>query len=354
LLQSESSMRVIAGTRPFIESFIAKRVSELPNVHIISDTNVTGFGIGNGSVTEVHLRDRSGTESSESADLIVDAAGRGSQLPKWLKEHGLKPAPEESLDVKVGYASVRFRRSTAKNVNLKALIIGASIEAPRGGIAQCVEHDVLQVSMAAYSETPPTDLNEFIEYSKTLPQPDLHHWMQGADPIDEIKTQRVPTVYRRSYDKARGLPKGLLAIGDSVCAFNPVFAQGMTVAAVEAEVLFRCLADGEKNLAKRYFKGIKPVTQTTWQMGCTTDLSIPKVEGNLSLPSRLIAKWISRVQAAGAKDPVVAEKFIRVAALLDPPTSLMSPAFAMRVLFGGKRISSPPATASAATATAKF
>ena len=69
-------------------------------------------------------------------------------------------------------------------------------------------------------------------------------------------------------------------------------------------------------------------------MGSTTDLSIPQVEGNLSLPSTLIAKWISRVQAAGASDPVIAEKFIRVAALLDPPTSLMSPFFVLRVLFG--------------------
>ena len=247
-------MRVIAGSRPFIESFIAKRVNELSNVRIIKDTNVTGFDVEKGSVSKIHLRARSGETSTEAADLIVDASGRGSQLPKWLVEHGCKTVPEESIKVKVGYSSVRFRLSSAKNVNLKALIIGASTDVPRGGIAQAVEHDVLQVSMAAYSESPPTDIKEFIEYSKTLPQPDLYHWMQDAEPIDKIQTQRVPTCYRRRFDKVRGIPKGLLAIGDSICAFNPVFAQGMTVAAVEAETLHHCLSKGVKDLSRRYFK----------------------------------------------------------------------------------------------------
>lgn len=342
LRRSESNMRVIAGSRPFIESFFAKRVQALPNVHCITNVNVIGFDTENGRVSEIRLRDRSNDEIVEQADIIVDAAGRGSQLPKWLKQHGIKPAPEESIEVKVGYATVRFKLSSAKNVNLKALIIGASAAIPRGGIAQAVEHDVLQVSIAAYSETAPTDLDGFIEYSKSLPQPDLYHWMQGAEALDEVKTQRIPTVYHRGYDKARGLPKGLLAIGDSICAFNPVFAQGMSVAAVEAEMLDQCLAAGMDNLAKRYFKAIRSVTRTTWQMGCTTDLSIPAVDGNLSLPSRLIARWIRRVQVAGANDSYIAERFIRVAALLDPPTALLSPAFAMRVLFSKARVASNP------------
>lgn len=337
LRRSESNMRVIAGSRPFIESFFAKRVAALPNVHFITDTNVIDFTIDRGHVSGVILRDRSNNETFEKADIIVDAAGRGSQLPKWLTQHGIKPAPEESIDVKVGYATVRFKLSSAENVNLKALIIGASPAIPRGGIAQAVEHDVLQVSIAAYSETAPTDLDGFIEYSKSLPQPDLYHWMQGAEALDEVKTQRIPTVYRRSYHKVRGLPKGLIAIGDSICAFNPVFAQGMSVAAVEAEILDQCLAAGQENLSKRYFKAIRSVTRTTWQMGCTTDLSIPEVDGNLSLGSRIIARWIRRVQVSGASDSYIAERFIRVAALLAPPTTLLSPAFALRVLFRNEK-----------------
>lgn len=341
LQRSNSNMRVIAGSRPFIESCLFKRMKDLPNVHLITDLVGTGFETDGQEITGIRLRDRAGKETVEPADVLVDAAGRGSQLPKWLQEHGLKEVPEERLNVKVGYASTRFKLSTARNVDLYALIIGASPDVPRGGIAQTVENDILQVSMAAYAESPPTKLEDFLEYSKSLPQKDLHRWMQGAEQVGEITTHRVPTVYRRSFHKMRGLPNGLIAVGDSVCAFNPVFAQGMTVAAVEAEMLDRCLSAGVKKLTRRYFNSIRSVTKTTWQMGCTTDLSIPIVEGNLDFPSRMIARWISRVQRAATTNSQIAEKFIRVAALLDSPMSLMSPAFVLRVL-GSRAAAEPP------------
>ena len=325
-------MRVIAGSRPFIESFFAKRVHEIPNIEFVTNVVGTGFVAEQGQITGIRLKNRDGEETVEPANLLMDATGRGSQLPKWLVDYGAGRVPEEVIHVKVGYATARFRRSTADRVNLYALIIGASPDVPRGGIAQCVENDVLQVSMAAYSDSPPTNLEDFMEYAKTLPQPDIHDWMQGAEPLGDIKTHGVPKAFRRKYEKVRGMPKGLLAIADSICSFNPVYAQGMTVAAVEAQILDECLDKGLHQLQKRYFKSIRSVTDVTWQMGSTTDLSMPIVEGNLSLPSRLIASWISRVQQAGTQDPFIAEKFIRVAALLDPPTSLLSPGFIWRVL----------------------
>lgn len=336
LLRSNSKLRVIAGTRPFIESFIASRVVELPNVELVADTVGIGFRAENGKITGVKLRDKSGVERIEQADVVIDATGRASHLPKWLVESGFQAPLEDRIEVKLRYATARFRRSTAPKSDLKAAIVGASAELPRGGIAQAVEDDVLQVSVAEYCNAPPTDVAEFVEYAKTLPQPDLYNWMRGAEPIDDIKTQRVPSTYRRHFDRVKDLPDGLLAIGDSICAFNPVYAQGMTVAAVEAELLGECLAKGgKKNLSKRFFKSIRTVTGITWQIGSTNDFGLPQVVGKRTLMTRIIGRWIDRVQRVGTTDPYVAERFIRVAALLDPPASLLGPAFALRVIRGG-------------------
>ena len=202
----------------------------------------------------------------------------------------------------------------------------------RGGIGQAVEDDVLQISLAEYFNAPPKNLEEFVEYARTLPQPDLYNWMQGAEAIDEVKTHRVPTTYRRHFDRAKGMPEGLLAIGDAICAFNPVYAQGMTVAAVEAELLDECLSKGKQNLSRRFFKSIRNVTGITWQIGSTNDLSLPQVEGKRDFITRMIGGWINRVQKAATIDSDIAERFIRVAALLDPPSALLSPRFAWRVL----------------------
>lgn len=332
LKRSKSNMRVIAASRPFVESFVAKRVAEVPNIQTVTDTVGVGFDQQKGRVTGIQLRDRDGNVRTESADAIVDATGRASKLPAWLVQHGLKKPPEDRIDVKLNYATARFRLSTAKGVNLYAAIVGASPDLPRGGIAQTVEKDVLQVSMAEYGDAPPTEMQDFVEYARTLPQPDLFKWMEGAEPLDEVKTQKVPASYRRHFDRVRHLPDGLLALGDAVCAFNPVYAQGMTVAAVEAEILNDCLAAGHRNISRRYFKAIRSVTDVTWQMGSTNDLSLPVVTGDRSLIDRVVGRWIHRVQIAGTKDSTIAEKFIRVAALLDSPNSLLSPRFAWRVL----------------------
>ena len=335
LKRNRSNTRVIASSRPFIESFFAQRLQLLPNVEFVTNVIGCGFRTIDGRVTDIELRDRDGKQYAKSANVVVDATGRASKLPSWLEKHGYHAPPEDSIDVKIGYASVRFRCSSAKNVNLKALIIGAATDVPRGGIAQAVEHDILQVSLAAYSETPPTNMQEFVEYAKTLAQPDIYNWLQGAEPIDEIKTHGIPKAYRRRFDKIPDIPEGLLAIGDSICAFNPVYAQGMTIAALEAQELDKCLAKRlgkkRKRVSKHYFKAIRSITETAWTMGSTSDLSMPIIDGQLSFPNNLIAKWIDRVQLAGTRDSSIAQKFVRVAALLDPPSSLLAPAFVWRV-----------------------
>jgi hypothetical protein len=234
----------------------------------------------------------------------------------------------------VRYATARFRLSTAADVGIRAAIIGFRPEHPRAGIAQAIENDQLIVSLTGYGEAPPTEHEPFVAYARSLAQPDIAVWIEGAELLGRIETQNVPVTYRRHYDQLRTLPDGLVAVGDAVCAFNPVYAQGMSVAAVEASLLADCLADGRQRLGQRFFQAIAPVTAVPWQMGAGSDLTVASVAGKRSRVGKVLSAWIRRVQLAASRDAAVAEQFIRVACLLDPPSALLSPRFAWRVLIG--------------------
>jgi hypothetical protein len=130
----------------------------------------------------------------------------------------------------------------------------------------------------------------------------------------------------------RHFPDGFLVLGDAVCSFNPIYGQGMTVAALHAMALRRCLEDGPQRLAHRFFSTAANATDHAWNMATGADLALPAVDGARSLQVRLTNAYINRLLAVAAHDPVVAASFTRVAGMVEPPSSLLHPTLALRVL----------------------
>ena len=65
------------------------------------------------------------------ADLVVDAAGRGTRLPVWLAQWGFERPREDSIDVGIGYASHQLRIPDGL-IAEKVVVAGASCEQPLG------------------------------------------------------------------------------------------------------------------------------------------------------------------------------------------------------------------------------
>ena len=153
-----------------------------------------------------------------------------------------------------------------------------------------------------------------------------------------------PESTRRHYEKLGSLPDGLLVIGDAYCGFNPIYGQGITIAALEALILRRLLTptearatearatqDSSAGLARAYFEAAGKLVDEAWETSAASDLRFPEVEGERRRGAGLINAYGERFRAAASVDPALGETFLRVANMADKPTKLLSPGTVLRV-----------------------
>jgi 2-polyprenyl-6-methoxyphenol hydroxylase-like FAD-dependent oxidoreductase len=193
--------------------------------------------------------------------------------------------------------------------------------------------------------TPPAaDPDAFLAFVEAIAPPDVLAAIRDAEPLDDIVAYRFPANLRRRYERMRRFPAGLLVFGDALCSTNPAYAFGMSVAALQAAALRDTLASGDGDLARRFFRAAAKPIDMALQLTVGSDLALPQVQGPRPPPVRVINTYVNRVLTAAERDRVVAERFLRVAALQDPVTRLFRLPTALRVLLGYLRRRPEPAT----------
>jgi len=178
----------------------------------------------------------------------------------------------------------------------------------------------------------PTNEEEWVAFAASLPVSVVHELVTSARPMTDIVSYRFPANQRRLYERMKRFPSGYLVTGDAVCSFNPIYGQGMSVAATEAKALDDSLATGLDGLWRRFYARTSKIVDIPWAIATGEDLRFPQVEGPRPPGSRVVNRYLERVHAVASVDPVVCRKFFDVLNLLAPPSSLMSPRFAWRVL----------------------
>lgn len=334
----------LAASRLAIEAEIRQRVLARPGVRVVCGADVRTPEFESGRVVAANYV-VDGMEYSLPAALVVDCTGRASRAPQWLRSWGLQAPEEERVDIGICYTSAYFERSGACAIGPgldKVATFGAvTNEQPRPGVllAQEPQEDgpprwVAGVGGFAGDHAAAT-LEALRERARDIGCPELIKVTHEAKPLGDVIRYQMPYSQRRRYEQLQAFPAGFLVIGDALTSFNPIYGQGMTVAACEALVLREALAAGEAKLAQRFFRAAARVIATPWQLAVGGDLSLDVVPGRRPLPLRIVNAYIARLYRVAPDDAEVSAAFQRVVHMLAPLQSLFAPRLLWKVLTKG-------------------
>jgi 2-polyprenyl-6-methoxyphenol hydroxylase-like FAD-dependent oxidoreductase len=343
LRQTDTGLVLLCASRPFLEAHVLARVRAHPNVTWLDRCDVVGLATSPDSrrVTGARVLRRADSSAEEVllADLVVDASGRGSRTPAWLESLGY-PSPElEQVRIGLAYATRIYRLSPGALGGDLAILDAATPQLPRTGALLALEGDRWMVTLAGIlGDRPPTDPDGFVDFARSLRFPDIYETIRDAEPLDDPVGFHFPASARHRYERLARFPAGFLVVGDAVCSFNPIYGQGMSVAALEALMMRGHLERGIEPQPNRWFRDLARVIDVAWDMSAGGDLVFPGVPGRRTLKSRLLGAYLARLHAAAAHDAELAAAFIRVAGLVAPPQSLLHPSVVLCVLRKGPRI----------------
>jgi 2-polyprenyl-6-methoxyphenol hydroxylase-like FAD-dependent oxidoreductase len=340
---------MLACTRDLIDWCVRRRVAALPNVFICQGVAVSGLIRGpreEDRVTGVRVRSRIVDARMDldavelRANLVVVADGRNSHLPEWLAKLGYRPPEEAVVNSFQGYASRLYRPPAQFESDWKSLYVQqAPPDDPRGGLISPVEGGRWLVSLVGGDgDYPPTDKAGFLSFARSLRSPMLYEAIAEAEPLTEIAGQRGTENRLRHYDRPGQLPDGVVVLGDAVCAFNPVYGQGMTAAALRAEVLDRFLQE------ESHFRGagngqvfqqrLVRAIAAAWQLSSGADNQFRSTEGPpQGWMARLTARYLARVMRASTRRPWMRRRLTEVLHLVRSPSELLDPGVLMRLVW---------------------
>jgi 2-polyprenyl-6-methoxyphenol hydroxylase-like FAD-dependent oxidoreductase len=228
-----------------------------------------------------------------------------------------------------------------------ASAIGVVPGRPTGMFLLGCENDTwLFTAMGMARREPPCERTAMYEFAEDFTPAHVLAALRAAEPLGEVARHRVPSSQWRRYDKMRRFPDGLLVSGDAICSFNPIYGQGMTVAALEALALRDCLSRGADDLSRRFFKAAARPIRQAWQLAAGGDLALPEIGGAQPLATRLFNGYVDRVLTAAEFDAAAFNQFLRVTGLVDPATRLLRPAMMWRAAtanYRRRQLSTQPA-----------
>jgi 2-polyprenyl-6-methoxyphenol hydroxylase-like FAD-dependent oxidoreductase len=277
-------------SRAALEWVIRQRVKAIPNVGFLPRHDVIRLltSPDRSTITGVMARDRDQSkEEALTADLVIDTSGRSSKLSGWLTDLGFEVPKADLLRVSLGYSTRRYKVPA----HLSHLIdewdvINLQGQPARGtytGVFSFIENGIAEVLLyRPGGNYPPTDADEFELALEQLPSPIIADITRNLEPISSPRGFRVPELYCHRYEQMPHWPAGLLVLGDAYCIYDPIFGQGMTVAAMATEILETCLLERSARVRPEWEKGvlrrIKEAIEPAFWLNCTADLRWEGVE----------------------------------------------------------------------------
>ena len=343
----ESQLQSVTCSRYLLETVIRQQVANLSNVQFLDACKVQELIMASDhSVIQGvrYQRQRDSQSTALAAQLVVDASGRGTSAPHWLRQLGLTPPPQTRVDGGLGYATRRYQIPDSARPDCKVMLISHEPpDQPRLGYLAQIEDNQWIATLGGYGKQyPPLDPEGFLAFAQTLEQPHFYQAICNAEPCSNIMAHRATANRLYHYEKI-DLPKGFIALGDAVCALCPVYGQGMTVSALSSLVLQRWLAQvqahGEELDGKTFQKQLAHSNASPWSLATLRDSGFAFTQGAIESKgvSKILGKvllgYMQRLMKQTQQDGEMHLRMMEMAHLLRSPASLFHPQIVGKVFF---------------------
>jgi 2-polyprenyl-6-methoxyphenol hydroxylase-like FAD-dependent oxidoreductase len=330
-----------AMSRPLVELTVRQRIKEHTNITIREHCRARDLVASpdGGAVSGIRFENGDGRSENLAADLVVEAAGRGNLTLGLLESIG-RPQPEETIiGVDISYGTAVFAIPDDAPTDWKAVMTFDAMA--QGGLAAVMapleQNRWIVTLVGRHGDKPPGDWDGFLAYARQLRTPTIYNAIKAAQQLGEIARFGFPASVRRHFDRLEEFPCGLLPFGDSMCRFNPVYGQGMSVAAQEARLLEDLLRrrsgepDALAGLASDFFAEAATLIETPWALAAVPDFAHPKTEGQRPEDLEQTLKYSEALNRLAAEDAAVHKLLFEVLHLLKPQSVLGDPDLVERV-----------------------
>jgi 2-polyprenyl-6-methoxyphenol hydroxylase-like FAD-dependent oxidoreductase len=337
--QRDLGIRGYALSRPLVEMIVRRRVQQVTNIELRQGCRVQELVAredGRG-VTGVRYIDAASQTVTASAELVVDASGQGALTLGLLEALGQAPPEETTIGVDVNYATALFAIPDDAPADWKGVFTFGS--EGRGGLMLPLEGGRWILTIAGrHAVKPPGDEAGFMAFTRHLRTQTIYRAIEHAERLGEIVRFGFRASTYRQYETLTAFPRGLLPLGDAICRFNPVYGQGMSVAAKEARALDRLLGDvaaepdPPAGLAAAFFARAAALIEAPWASAAIPDFVHPETRGKRPENLEQMLRYGLAMARLAARDPDVHRLTVEVQHLLKPRSVYQDPALVQRVL----------------------
>jgi 2-polyprenyl-6-methoxyphenol hydroxylase-like FAD-dependent oxidoreductase len=328
-------------SRALLEHSLRQLTRALKNVSFEPGCNVRELAYANARVSGVICipDGGDGTTQTLAADFVVDAGGRGSHAPAWLRQLGFAEPPTTVIGSDFAYAGAKFRLRGNGPDERGLLMPGRAPDLTRAAAADEIEGGIWHLILGGrFGDFPPCDEAGFFAFARSLYTPVFYDLVADAERVSDIIPHRFPTSIQRHYERLEEFPEGFLVIGDAICSFNPIYGQGISSAALQAEALQRVLAErageerGTKELSREFFPKAAEVISTPWALAAGGDLAFPQTQGERPPNAAETTAYFASLDRLCAEDPDALLLGMEVFSLMKPISVLFAEPLRRRVI----------------------
>lgn len=325
-------------SRTLVEHHLRRRALRLKGVELRQRTVVEEpiWDDAGTRITGLRIVDGDGVREDLRADFVLDASGRGSAAPAWLKAKGYPQPENEHVVSRLGYASRIYRRDPAFREKWNVLLVTPRLPHDRRmGVVSPIEGDRWMVTAGGWlGRFPEATEESFLAFLRDLPVPDIHDAIARAQPLSEVRRFSLSGGLRRRYDRLQRFPDGFFVLGDAVCSLNPIYSQGMSVSSMQITAFAAgCGAFLSGGLsAPALFGAIVAATHASWDQARSGDERFPEVRGAGTPRNRWKDAYFDELVQASIDDRTVTLALLRANNLITDAPNLTSPPMVYRTL----------------------